>query len=64
MAMWSVLMVLECLRTISIPIVGWRRDTLGGKLLNGGTLRGGKAFSEMSPRSEGPFDHRAGEENK
>ena len=41
-AMWSVLMVLVCLRTISIPIVGWSWDTLGEILLNGGTLRGGK----------------------
>ena len=65
MAMWSVLMVLVCLRTISNPIVGWRReDSRGERLLNGGTLRVGKAFSEMSPRSEGPFDQRVGEENK
>ena len=44
MAMWSVLMVLVCLRTISIPFVGWRKDTWGEIFLNGGTLRRGESF--------------------
>ena len=39
--------------------------TLGGKYFwTGEHLGGGKAFSEMSPRSEGPFDQRVGEKNK